>query len=190
MQHSPSLSSTSLGLALVAALAACNGDETCGPGAAADAIVVGEADTTLTFGGLSSLTGNDCPDPDAPEGVISIAIAGTQIDEGATGRLTLCIPRPDLLEQGNRTLGTALSTADVRIIDVKGMHGGCTYTFDDTRLPTGTAGASGVCKNATDPAGFALDLDAKFSLTRDCGGTLTPVGVTMVGTVEVAFRAE
>lgn len=191
MQHSRFLSSTSallLACAALAACAGCDGDDECGPGAAGDAIVVSEADTTLTYGGLTSLTGRDCQVPDAPEGVIALSITGTQLEEGSTGRLTLCIPRPDLLAEGGRTFGTALSMADIRIIDVKGMSNGCSYMFDSSRVPTGTGGASGVCKNGTDSAGFALDVDAKFSLKRTCGAVMDVVGVSMVGTVEVADR--
>lgn len=188
MQHSRSLSSTSFALALL--VAACNGDEVCGPGdTAGETIAVSDGTATLTYGGLSSLPGNDCPDPMAPADVISLSIEAMQIDAGATtGRITLCIPRPDLLEQGNRTLGNALSTADIRIIDLKGDANGCAFRFASSVAPTGTGGGSGVCNNGQDPAGYAVELDAIVTLQRTCGELVDMVPMTLAGEVRVAHR--
>ena len=175
-------------------LAGC-GDDSCGPdGAPATGLVASAQGVTLTYGGLSSLAGNDCNDPAAP-GVISVSIRGMQIDGAATGVLTLCIPRPDLLMDGPRTLGLVGSTADIRIIAVEGTVDGegesCSFALDQSRPPTGQGTATGVCASATDPAGFALELDGAVTLERTCGGNpKEQIPVTLRGRVEVAFRAE
>jgi hypothetical protein len=164
------------------------GDDSCGTGDAPTVgIVASSSEVTITYGNLTSLAGNDCPDPAAPAGVVSISLEGTQ--EGGPGRITLCIPRPDQLNGGGHTLGTSLSTADVRIIDLGGMAGSCTFQFDSTRPPTGVAIGEGVCGNGEDPAGFALELDGAASLRRTCGATIDTVAVTLTGRVAVAKRA-
>lgn len=189
---SPSLISRP-GLLAAAAAAAlsgggCNGDDSCGPDGAPSSGLVASSDTvTLTYGGLTSLLGNDCPAPDAPAGVISLSIEGRQAGD-PLGLVTFCIPRPDLLMEGDRTLGTSLSNADVRIIDLRGNAEGCAFALDTTRLPTGAAQATGVCANGDSPAGFALSLDAAVSLRRTCGATVDSIAVTLRGRVAVARR--
>ncbi|HSK01034.1 MAG TPA: hypothetical protein VK932_07325 [Kofleriaceae bacterium] len=191
MLHSRSPSPTS---SLLAALAAALGtagcsDDTCGPGGAPPAgLAAGSDEVTLTYGNLSSLLGNDCPDPAAPEGVISLSIEGRQTDD-PLGLVTLCIPRPDLLMEGDRSLGTIMSAADVRIVDLRGNAGGCSYTLDSTQPPTGSARATGVCDNGDSPDGFALSLDGAASLRRTCGTTTDSVSVTLRGQVAVSRRA-
>jgi hypothetical protein len=172
-----------------AALAASGcGDDTCGPGGAPSrGLTASSTDATLVFGDLTFLAGNDCPDPDAPAGVISLSLEGFQTDGGA-GRITLCIPRPDLLMSGARTLGTPTSTADVRIIDLNGTAASCTFAFDSSRAPTGSATATGVCSNGIDPAGFALSIDAAVTLRRTCGAAVDTIDVTLAGEVAIAER--
>ncbi len=171
---------------MLAMLASCSDGETCGPaGAPATGLLVSSADVTLDFGGLSSLAGNDCPDPAAPEGVVSISLEGTQT--GGPGLITLCISRPDLLE-GGRSLGGATSTADVRVIDVRGTVDGCSYTADPATPPTGTATGAGVCENGTSASGFALTVDGALGLRRTCGATVDSIAVTFRGTVAVTSR--
>lgn len=183
--RSRSLSRTS-GAVLALALGGC-GDDTCGTGGApSSGLVASSADVTLRFGGLSALPGNDCPVPDAPEGVVSLSIEGTQ--SGGTGRITLCIPRPDRLPEGMRTIGTATSNADIRIIDLNGAVDNCTFTINTAQLPVGEGVATGLCANGTDPAGFALELDGALSLTRTCGTTVDAVNVTLTGRVAVTKR--
>ena len=161
------------------------GDDQCGPmGAAKDGLVASSTDVTLTFGNMTSRAGSDCPDPDAPAGVIAVTIEGQQTD--GQGFITLCIPRPDLLDMGNRTIGLTLSTADIRIIDLSGMANSCTYNIDKTRPPTGKGAGLGVCSNGTDKAGFAIDLDGAISLRRTCGTTVDTIGVKLTGKVAVA----
>jgi hypothetical protein len=162
------------------------GDDACGPMGASDVgLVAGSADVTLTFGHLSALAGNDCPDQTQSE-VISQSLEGTQVD--GTGLITICIPRPDLLPMGNRTLGTSTSMADVRLFDVSGTFNNCTFTIDSSRPPAGMASGKGVCGNGDDPAGFQLTIDGALNLKRDCGGTMDTIAVTLQGTIAVAHR--
>lgn len=179
-----SLISRSLFLSLISLAASGCSDDSCGPGDAPKVgLVAGSVDVTLTYGNMTSRAGNDCPDPSAPTGVVAVSIEGTQTD--GTGIITLCVPRPDLLVHGGRSLGTTVSTADIRIIDLHGSSAACTYAIDSTRPPTGTGGASGVCGNGTDKAGFALELDGAISLRRTCGATVDTVAVKLTGTVAV-----
>jgi hypothetical protein len=193
MQHSRSPSPTDVlalaGLAAAAVLGApgCS-DDACGPDGAPRSGLLASGDMiALDYGELSGLLGNDCPDPAAPEGVISLSIEGRQTDNPA-GLLTLCIPRPDLLMEGERTLGTTLSSADVRIIDLQGNANGCSFVLDTTRPPTGAAQATGVCDNGDSPGGFALSFDGAVSLRRTCGATIDVVDVTLRGRVAVSRR--
>jgi len=148
--------------------------------------VVAAGGAVLTFGGLTSLAANDCTLPGMPNGVVSISLEGNQTD--GSGRITLCIPRPDQLNGGMRSLGTATSMAEIRIIDLNGAAQSCTFTIDSTQQPTGTGGAEGVCANGTDAAGFALDLDGGLMLRRDCSGTKDTVPATIKGRIAVAKR--
>lgn len=181
------LSSTSP-LVLVVVLGGCPSDgDSCGPdGAPASGLTASNgSDITLTYGNLSSLSGNDCPAADAPSGVISLSIEGTQV--GGTGLVTFCIPRPDLLADG-RALGTTASMGQLRVIDFSGMANNCTFALDGTVPPTGTGTGTGVCKNGTDPAGFALELAGTISLRRTCGATVDTVSLTLAGKVAVTSR--
>ena len=192
MQHSRSPSSTDVlalaGLAAAAALGSTGCSDACGPdGAPRDGLLASSDLVTLSYGGLSGLVGNDCPDPAAPAGVISLSIEGRQTDDPA-GLVTLCIPRPDLLMEGDRALGTTLSNADVRIIDLRGNANGCSFVLDTTRQPTGAAQATGVCDNGDSPDGFALAVDGAVSLRRTCGATTDTVDVTLRGRVAVSRR--
>jgi len=144
----------------------------------------------ITYGNLTALAGNDCPQTATPPpaGVVSVSVEGTQVD--GPGLITFCIARPDLLEDGQRSIGTSLSMADIRIFDLTGSYNNCTFTFDSTRPPTGFVGALGVCGNAVDPAGFGIDFDAAISLRRTCGATIDTVAVTLTGLAAVAKRPE
>ncbi len=196
MLHSRSPSPTSslagAGFALAAALGptGCNGDDACGPGDAPSTGLVASSDmVTLSYGNLSALVGNDCPDPAAPEGVISLSIEGRQTGD-PLGLITFCIPRPDLLMEGDRTLGLITSGADVRIVDLGGNAGGCSFRLDSMQPPTGSAQATGVCDNGDSPDGFALSLDGAVTLRRTCGGTTDSVAVTLRGPIAVSRRAQ
>ncbi|MGE0870824.1 MAG: hypothetical protein AB7P03_19815 [Kofleriaceae bacterium] len=183
------LISLSLCLSSTNLIGGCSGDgaDTCGADGAPDVgLAAASSDATLTYGNLSALAGNDCPAPDAPAGVVSLSIEGMQTD--GTGLITLCIPRPDLLMEGERTLGGTVSMADIRIIDLTGTFNGCTFAFDSTRPPTGHATASGVCANGEDPAGFKLVVDGNVSLRRTCGTTMDSIALPLTGTVKVSKR--
>ena len=183
MWRSLLLSSTSL---VFLGGASCSDDE-CGPmGAPKDGLTASSVEVTLSYGNLLSRAGSDCPVADAPPGVIALTIEGRQTD--GTGFITLCIPRPDLLELGNRSLGHTSSTADIRIIDVEGTANNCSYSIDQTRPPTGKGAGLGVCANGTDQAGFAIDLDGAISLRRTCGTTVDTIAVKLAG--KIAVEAE
>jgi hypothetical protein len=188
MQLSRFLSTTSAAAIAFANIAAgCNGDE-CGTGGApVSGLVVSNAEVTLTYGNLTALVGNDCPDNNAPSGVVSVSLEGTQTD--GSGLITICIPRPDLMNAGDRTMDGPTSTADIRIIDLQGSANTCTYRRDGTRPTSGTGTGSGVCGNGDDPAGWALTLDGALGLRRTCGTDITVIDVTIAGTVAVTKRS-
>ena len=125
---------------------------------------------------------NDCRDPMAPDGVISLTIDGTQTD--AAQIITLCIPRPDLLMVGDpMPIGTG-----IRIIDLLGEKDGCTYAFESTRPVTGTVAAIGMCDNGTNDAGYALNFDGNISLRRMCPTMSDTIAVGISGKVAVAQK--
>lgn len=162
----------------------CNGDDDCGPGSApAFGLNASSADVTLTYGNLTSGANNDCPDPDIPIGeIVSVTIEGTQQDD-TTSLVTFCLPRPDKLQDGTLPLGTGL-----RIIDFNGAKDGCTYAFEGSRPVTGDVRASGLCDNAENPAGWALEIDGNISLRRTCPTTTDTIAVTLSGTVAVTAK--
>lgn len=184
MSHSRFLSTTSL--VVVAGTAAVTGcsDDTCGPGGAPDTgLVAGGDAVTLTYGHLTGGLNNDCPASDAPAGVISLSIHGTQAD--GTGRVTLCVARPDRLASQAQALGLDVADAAVRVVDVAGSANNCTFVIDRSQPVTGTATSSGLCGNGSDAAGFALVLDGALSLTRSCGMVDDSIRITLHGRVAV-----
>lgn len=178
--------SSFLSIISVVALASGCSDPDCGPhGAPADLAITG-ANVALSYGGLFGSPNNDCPDPTAPKGVVSLTVCGelTTAPGGCTGAgggvLTLCISRPD-------KLGTPLALgSDVQVIDVSGSDASCSYIADLTVTPSGTAKGAHVCGNGSDKAGFALTIDGQLALQRTCGATVDSVPVTIAGTVAVA----
>ena len=177
MLRSLFLSTTSL-LILVGA-PGCS-DDACGPpkGTQDAGLLASSADVVLSYGNITSGPNNDCPVMDAPTGVISLTLQGTQVD--GPGLLTLCIPRPDLLQNGTRQLGT-----DVRIIDLSGDKDGCTYTFEQLRPATGDVSTEGMCDNGKDLAGYAITIDGNLSLKRMCATVNDTIAVSFAGTVAV-----
>jgi hypothetical protein len=187
MSHSRFPSATSLAAAgaLAGALAGCGGgDDACGTGGASDIGLIADSSAViLTYGHLTGGLNNDCPAADAPSGVISMSIEGTQ--QGGEGRITLCIGRPDLLGMQSLALGVD-AAAPVRVIDLAGSLNNCTYTIDRAQPVVGTSHASGLCDNGKDPSGFALVTDASLSLTRTCGTVVDSTPVILHGRVAVA----
>jgi hypothetical protein len=165
----------------ITSLLACsdNPQPACGPGSAADTIDVVAGATTISYGDLSAGANNDCPDPMAPAGIVSITI---ERPFDGNGVFTLCIKRPDKLAAGLQ-LGT-----DVKVVDVTATSGGCSYLVDNSTPATGTAKATGLCKNGTDKAGFALVLNGTVTLSRMCGSTTDQVAATIDGTVAIAAQ--
>lgn len=169
-------------LSSISGVVATGCSDDCGPGgASASGLLVSSADVTLNYGNFSSGANNDCPDPMAPSGVVSLTVDGTQVD--STSLITLCIPRPDLLAKADQPIGTGL-----RIIDVFGDKDGCTYALDTSRLATGTAHASGMCDNGTNDAGYALGITGNISLRRTCGATIDSIAVEISGMVAVTQK--
>ncbi len=159
------------------------GGESCGPGdAPATGLVAAGDQVTLTYGNLEGGLNNDCPDPAAPEGVVSMTINTPMRGDGI---LTLCVERPDRLANEDLALGLTSAGSDVRVVDVAGASNNCTFSLDRTRPPTGTASAEGLCKNGTTADGFAFVIDGALSLERTCGATVDTVAVTLRGRVAV-----
>jgi hypothetical protein len=169
------------------ALTACGGGGgDCGPGGApSTGLVATTADhaATLTFGGLHAGLNNDCPASDAPSGVISLTVQGTQTD--GTGFVTLCIARPDLLARQAQDLALDVAGAPTRLIDASGTSNNCSLQIDTTQPATGTVSASGLCDDGGDPAGFALVVDGALHLQRTCNTTVDSLAVTLRGRVAV-----
>ena len=169
--------------ASIAGAAGCGGGDSCGPGGVPSiGLIADNPVVILTYGQLTASLNNDCPASDAPAGVISMTIGGTQ--HGGQGLITLCVGRPDLLETQELALGSD-AAAPVQVVDLAGSNNNCTFTVDRTMPLTGQAHASGLCGNGADPAGFALVVDAALSLTRTCGATVDTTGVTLHGRVAV-----
>ena len=173
-------------LVLAAGCGGGGGGDSCGPGGAPDAgLTASGGGLVLTYGQLRGSPNRDCPSAGAPSGVISLSIGGKQTDTGASGLITLCIGRPDLLASQPLALGAEPPT-DVHVVDLSGTTSGCTLTVDRSQPPTGTVSATGLCGNGNDAAGFALMVNATVALTRTCGATVDAVPVTLSGRVAVS----
>jgi hypothetical protein len=125
--------SASLSIISVAAVWACSDgakpkpDAFCGLGTASAPIELAAGSATIDYVDIRSGANNDCPDPMAPTGVISMTI------ERITPPLfTMCIPRPDKLAAGSLMIGS-----DAHLVDAQGSAGSCSYMFDHTTA-TGT----------------------------------------------------
>ena len=168
-------------LAISSLAAGCSDNANCGsPGSAGFGLTVSSDEVNLVYGGLTASANNDCPATDAPAGVVSLTINGTQMSTivGA-GLITLCVPRPDQLG-AEVQLGT-----DVKIVDLNGMDDLCNYTIDSGHLPTGTVQGIGVCGNGIDKAGFGLVFNGFIGLRRTCATATDSVSVGITGNVAV-----
>lgn len=175
----PRLSWLALGLL---ALAGCPSDPECGTGGApAAGLVVEGTDVSLEFGSLEYGQNNDCPIDGTPEGVVSVTVAGRQV--GGTGLITFCIPRPDTINSGEDLIADdpTLETPEVRVVDVLGEAAGCSFSFDDTVEPTGTARTEGLCDAGANLEGFAFVIEGDLQLTRTCGANIDTVTVSISG---------
>lgn len=170
------------------ALAGCSDDATCGPGAAtADGATLTVDGQTFRYGGWIGGQNNDCNI--IGTGVISVTVAGTQT--GDTSPLTLCLPRPDLLDATPVALthDRIPPAADDRaqLIDaVAVLAGGCVARLDSTLPLAATASFTGLCDDGGDPAGFAVTLAGTIPVNVTCGGGApTASTATLGGTVAV-----
>jgi hypothetical protein len=183
MSRSRSRSATSAAVAAAAALAlaGCPDGGTCGPGAAAaDGLGLAGTGVDVHYQALAASANNDCPEPGAPAGVVSLTIGGTQV--GAGFPITLCVPRPDRLDGAAVQLGT-----DVQVIDLGAdAGGGCTLALATTGAPSGTVTAAGVCDDGTSAAGFALTFDGIVPMKRTCGTQVDELDLALTGTVAIS----
>ena len=156
----------------------CGGREHCGPDDSPTVgLVASSADIALTYGDLTSSQNQDCPDPHAPQGVISLTVNGTQVD--GMGFITLCASRPDQLGEGV-PIGSAFE-----IVDFNGEANSCTFKLANGAAPTGTARSSGLCDNGASPDGYALTLTGSLVLQRLCSSSTDTVEFQLAGTVAV-----
>lgn len=188
--RSRSRSSTELALAGALALlvAACSDDARCGIGDTGDralGIAVTVGSETVTFGGFTSSANNDCSVNGS--GVISLTIQGQQ--QGASSAMSLCLPRPDLIEQqaalsGNHVPPT--ETDRVQLFDVSvTLANNCTGRLQTGATPAGTAGFIGYCGAGLDPAGYGLEVDGTVMLDVTCASGTTAMAAELHGLVEV-----
>jgi hypothetical protein len=176
-------------LPVLAVLAGCPGDDAvCGFGdAPVDGIVVAGGGDSFEYGGFQAGQNNDCP---AEDGVVSVTVFGGQVDPAGAAFVTLCLPRPDLIESGTAypltpDVQPVPDTDRVQVIDVDADHADdCAWSINGA--PSGTASFEGLCADGADPAGFALTLDGSITLREDCPA-IPPVDVevTLGGTVRV-----
>nr|HEX4312659.1 hypothetical protein [Kofleriaceae bacterium] len=170
----------------------CGGDD-CGPhGASAIGLFVQNGALKMTFGGLQASPNQDCPDPNAPAGVVPLTIEGVQTD--GSGAVTFCIPRPDKLTSDSVLGDDTPSSPMVHIVDLTGFGSdGCVYSFDQNTPPTGSMKAAGICDNGASASGFALTVDGDVPMTGSAGdgGSNVACNITndesfmLVGTVQV-----
>lgn len=170
--------------AILVLAAACGDDAVCGPGEApAVGLSIDTGDSVLTYGNGTSSPNNDCPTDGSPT---SLTVDVFQVTPAPTQdrALVLCLPRPDAIADA------ALDIADdtlVQVIDVFADEDDCLISIDRARAVSGTARFTGFCENGTDPAGYALEIDAVIPATRTCAGSDEAIDLTVSG--EVALEA-
>jgi hypothetical protein len=185
---SPSLfrSTTSARFVVVALSAATAGwlatagcGSTCGTDKAVTyGLVATGSNVSLVFGNFTAGANNDCPMPGGPKSVVSLTIQGTQM--GSSAPITLCIPRPDELENGPLPLGSG-----VQFFDLGGTDGSCDYALDTSVPLTGTAKSIDMCDNGSDKSGFALEITGTATLMQQCATESGTINVTLAGTSAV-----
>lgn len=173
-------------LVMIALVAGCPADDACGPGdAPGDGLTVTGGGVSLRYHQMTASPNNDCPDPQAPEGVVSLTLTALQTTGGDA--LVLCVPRPDMLESDLPVVAaTPTHAAAIEVQNVNATDAGCTITANATTAPTGTGHAEGICADGTDPAGFALLISGQVSVDRDCSGTIDTLRLDLAGTISVS----
>ncbi len=179
-------------VALVAAAmiaGGCSDDASCGPGAAGATLTLTVGGEVVTYGEFTSSVNNDCTIFET--GVISVTIHGNQI--GGTGALTLCLPRPDLLDAETVAFApTRLPPAAddrVQLVDASAtLAASCSIVREQASVPAATATFTGYCAGGTDPAGYGLTLAGAVGLRRTCAGNTESVAGTLAGSAAVAAQ--
>jgi hypothetical protein len=151
---------------VLAVLAGCGDDDSCGPG---DEEAPGLRVEAVTFGDFAASANNDCP-PSAGQHPTAVTIQGEQVEPAVSGQfLVLCLPRPDLIDDQPVSL---VDSERIELVDLFGQDAdGCQIRFDDTAQP-GSAAVTvhGFCDNGTDSAGFAVSMTGTLPVTRTCDG--------------------
>jgi len=181
------------------AASACGDDAppVCGvPDDIGDGITVTAEGTTYRFASFTAGANNDCPAPSPPAGLISVTVFSQQVEPAGTGLITLCLPRPDLLEGDAAGVEVALDpdnhpagAADrAHVIDVSAeLANDCRLALDGTGSPDGTAHFTGLCGGGEDEAGFGLALAGTVALVERCTGMPDrPLSATLGGSVAVS----
>jgi len=160
------------GLVCATGLSGCGSSKTCGASPAAqEGLGVGVPEESgpqeWTVNSMTAHRNDQCAGSD-----------NLTID--APGIVTFCVPDAGKLEAGV-DLGTATVLAFNDPFKI------CSMTLDPARPPTGRLTASGLCDDGTDPAGFALVVEANVPVIRKCGaGQRTAyVAATLSGIVVV-----
>jgi hypothetical protein len=170
-------------LIISAALLGCSSPapERCGPGSDATefGLATGSA-AAASYGDLVAMQNNDCPDPSAPSGIVSLTLLGTE--QGGGGIVNLCIPRPDLLAHGEEPLGSG--AARVELTDLTGSSNSCSFSLDTSQPITGTVTADGLCGEGS--AGFSLTVSGSLTVSRHCGSATDSVPISLGGSVIVS----
>jgi hypothetical protein len=168
---------------VVGVYAGCS--DPCGPGSAAtNGLRLATSDKTLdvAYWEMTASENNDCPDPTAPAGVVSLTIAGKQ--EGLASPITFCVARPDRLANSGLQLDT-----DVTVVDVSAVLNGCTYTKNRQVVATGSVSTSGLCDGGKNKAGFALSITGTVSLIKKCPAVAdVVVSATLDGTIAIVVQ--
>lgn len=185
MQRCLFLSSTSLVL-----LAGCPNDpKVCGAGdAPADGVTATEGAREVTYGNFRASANNDCPMPGAPDGVISVTIAAEQVAPAGDAVFSLCIPRPDLIDEGTAypLIHQPIQNSEqVQLEDLEAApEADCRWAINaDT---SAIARFAGFCDDGVHADGFAVTLSGTVDVVETCGaGAPASITVELDGTVAV-----
>lgn len=169
------------------ALAGCGGGSggggECGPDIATGVMTATDADDTvaLELDNFVALPADQCPDPAAPEGTISLTIRGSHVESG--GAFVICVPRPDRLQATGHA-----GAGEIELSGFEATQDGCSFEPSPGAGGFGGLDVGGFCDGGADPAGFRMSTSIQISTRRDCAGTVTTVQLLFAGTVEVAVE--